>query len=214
MPTIDLTGLPVEDRAKQGPYLPPATQPVRTVVWMLHLALPMIGLWLLLANPETLDVMWQDNLGHFWLIIVVAAINLVLGAMINQASARRNDARLFLVSLVFLGTAGFFLMHGLSTPRIILEGPNYGFDLAHPIGLLFASVIAFASALPLSERAAQAVLRSQRWLSGGLVLALIAWGITSLVPGVTFLSSKPPRRAPASARSSWSGSRCTWRRPS
>ena len=184
MPTIEPTSVSIENHTKQEPYLPPATQPVRTVVWVMHLALPMAGLWLLLANPATLDIKWQHNPSHFWLIIAVAGINVVLGAMINQASTRRADARLFLVSLVFLGTAGFFLMHGLATPKVILDGPNYGFDLAHPVGLLVASIFAFVSALPLNERAAQAVLRSQVWLSVGLVLLLAAWGFASLVSGL------------------------------
>ncbi|WP_204358501.1 adenylate/guanylate cyclase domain-containing protein [Streptosporangium sp. 'caverna'] len=192
MPTIEPTSTSIENRTKQEPYLPPATQPVRTVVWVMHLALPMAGLWLLLANPERLDIMWQDNPSHFWLIIAVAGINVVLGAMISQASTRRSDARLFLVSLVFLGTAGFFLMHGLATPKVILDGPNYGFDLAHPVGLLVASIFAFVSALPLNQRAAQAVLRWQVWLSVGLVLLLAVWGFASLVSGLTPLSSKSP----------------------
>src|SRR5262245_38959768 len=34
-----------------GAFLPPATQPVLGLVWILHLALPLLGLWLLLANP-------------------------------------------------------------------------------------------------------------------------------------------------------------------
>ena len=134
MPTIEPTSTSIENRTKQEPYLPPATQPVRTVVWVMHLALPMPGSGCCWPTPD-LDIMWQHNPSHFWLIIAVAGINVVLGAMISQASARRADARLFLVSLVFLSSAGFFLLHGLATPKVILDGRNYGFDLAHPVGL-------------------------------------------------------------------------------
>ncbi|MEU0482918.1 adenylate/guanylate cyclase domain-containing protein, partial [Streptosporangium sp. NPDC006013] len=138
MPTINPTDTAPQDRSEREPYLPPATQPVRTLVWALHLALPMLGLWLLLAQPD-LNIVLQDNPSHFWLIIIVAGINLVLGLMISEASARRADARLLLVSLVFLSSAGSFLVHGLSTPGIILGTPSYGFDLSHPVGLLIAS---------------------------------------------------------------------------
>ncbi|MEV4245352.1 adenylate/guanylate cyclase domain-containing protein [Streptosporangium canum] len=192
MPTNDLSSTSPQERTRSEPYLPPATQPVRAVVWVIHLALPMLGLWLLLANHDDLNIEWHDNLSHFWLIITVAGINLVLGAMIGQASARRADARLLLVSLVFLSSAGFFLMHGLATPRIILAKGTYGFDLSQPIGLLVASVFAAVSALPLNERTAQAVLRSQIWLRGGLVALLVVWGVASLVPGLTALSSPAP----------------------
>lgn len=192
MPVNDLVSAPIQGEPRTGPYLPPATQPVRTVVWVIHLALPMLGLWLLLANHDDLNIEWHDNFGHFLLIIAVAGINVVLGAMIGQASARRADARLLLVSLVFLSSAGFFLLHGLATPQIILPKGSYGFDLSQPIGLLIASVFAAVSALPLNERAARAVLRSQIWLRGGLVLVLVGWGLASLVPGFTALSDPSP----------------------
>ncbi|GAA3442601.1 adenylate/guanylate cyclase domain-containing protein [Planomonospora venezuelensis] len=194
MPTNDPTAVTIADSAGRQPYLPPATQPVRAVVWVIHLALPMLGLWLLIANHDAINVKWQHNPSHFWLIIAVAGVNLVLGAMISQASARRSDARLLLVSLVFLSSAGFFLMHGLATPKIILPAGSYGFDLSQPVGLLLASGFAFASGLPLSERAAAAVLRSQVWLRGGLVLLLALWGMLSLVDGLTPLSSRPPEQ--------------------
>ncbi len=47
---------------------------------------PMLGLWLLLAHPVDedphtvdLDHVWQHNPSHFWLVLVVAGVNLVLG---------------------------------------------------------------------------------------------------------------------------------------
>ncbi|WP_436763347.1 adenylate/guanylate cyclase domain-containing protein [Streptosporangium sp. V21-05] len=191
MPTINPTDAVTEDRARREPYLPPATQPIRTVVWVLHLAMPLLGLWLLLAEPD-LNIVLQDNPSHFWLIITVAGINLVLGLMVGEASARRADARLLLVSLVFLSGAGSFLVHGLTTPGVILDKTSYGFDLSHPVGLLVASVFAFASALPLGERAAEAVLRNQMWLRGGLALLITLWGVACLWPDLTPLSGSPP----------------------
>nr|BFE84154.1 hypothetical protein GCM10020093_067550 [Planobispora longispora] len=182
MPTNDPTATSLVGSAGPEPYLPPATQPVRSVVWVIHLALPMLGLWLLLANHDHINVKWQHNPSHFLLIIVVAGINFVLGTMISQTAARRSDARLLLLSLVFLSSSGFFLMHGLATPKVILPAGSYGFDLSQPVGLLLASGFAFASALPLNDRAAAAVLRSQIWLRGGLALLLVLWGCSRSSP--------------------------------
>ncbi|GAA3143911.1 hypothetical protein GCM10010466_38780 [Planomonospora alba] len=190
---VPVTGAtaPMTTGAGPEPYLPPATQPVRAVVWLLHLALPMLGLWLLLARPH-LDARWQDDPAHFWMIIAVAGISLVLGALVSRAAARRADARLLLVSLVFLGSAGFFLVHGLTTPRVILPGPSRGFDLSHPVGLLVSSVFAFAAALPLGERAAALVLRARHVLRGALAAVVAGWALACLVPGLTPLSGRPP----------------------
>ncbi|MCT9934088.1 adenylate/guanylate cyclase domain-containing protein [Planotetraspora sp. A-T 1434] len=182
---------PAEHAPSREPYLPPATQPVRAIVWSIHLVLPLLGLWLLLAQPD-LDIEWHDNFSHFWLILVVAGVNVVLGGLISQASARRGDARLLLVSLVFLSSAGFFLLHGLATPGLLHPKGTVGFDLAQPVGLTIASVIAFVSALPLGDRAASAVLRSQAALRTALSVVLVAWGVASLVPGLTPLSDPLP----------------------
>ncbi|WP_052422844.1 adenylate/guanylate cyclase domain-containing protein [Nonomuraea candida] len=176
------------------PYLPKATQPVRGVVWAVHLALPLLGLWLLLAQPD-LNVFWQHNASHFWLILLVAGVNVVLGALISEASRRRQDARLFLVSMVFLSSAGFFLLHGLATPRIILPAGSVGFDIGQQVGLSIAALFAFASALPLDDRAARAVLASQHFVRAALAGIMLLWGVTSLVPGLTQLS-EPPQVSP------------------
>jgi hypothetical protein len=128
-------------------HLPPTVQPVRAVVWLLHLALPMAGLWLLLARPQV-DVVWHHSVAHFWLVVTVAAVNVAIGVRMSAAALNRGDPRLFLVSLAFLASAGFFLVHALATPGVLLHHPNLGFDVAQPVGLTIAAVFAVASSLP------------------------------------------------------------------
>jgi hypothetical protein len=155
--------------------LPPTVQPVRALVWLLHLALPVAGLWLLLGLPG-LDIMWHDNPSHFWLVAAVATVNLVLGARMSAAAQRHADARLFLVSLVFLASAGFFLLHALATPGMLIRHPNAGFDLAQPVGLALAALFAVASSLELGRTGA-AVLRARYVLWIGLAALLAAWAV-------------------------------------
>ena len=107
----------------------------RLGIWLFHLALPLVGLWLLLANP-TADLMWEDHTVHFWLILVVAVVNVVLAVLIAQAATRRGDERLFLVALAFLSAAGFFALHAFVTPSVILATPNASFVLSSPLGTL------------------------------------------------------------------------------
>ena len=47
--------------------------PVRSAVWLFHLALPLLGLWLLLAVPSA-DVLLEHHPTHFWLVVLVAAV--------------------------------------------------------------------------------------------------------------------------------------------
>lgn len=118
----------------------------RVVIWTLHLALPMAGLWLLLARPAT-DVKWHDAPSHFWLVLAVAVINVGLGIRMNLAAKARADARLFLVSLAFLASAGFLMLHALATPGVLVDHANVGFDVAQPVGLALAALFAVASSV-------------------------------------------------------------------
>ncbi|WP_424536620.1 adenylate/guanylate cyclase domain-containing protein [Sphaerisporangium viridialbum] len=196
--------MPSNEHARD-PYLPPATQPVRGVVWAIHLAVPLAGLWLLLAYPDRLNIRWEHPPSHFLLIVAVAGVNVALGALISQAATRRRDARLLLVSLVFLSSAGFFLLHGLATPTVILDQGSYGFDIGQPVGLTVAAVLAFVSSLPLGERAAAAVLARGDLMRAALVVVLVAWGWASLVEGLTPLSARPPQGGATIGVVSWIG---------
>ena len=172
-------------------YLPPAKYPVRAVVWAIHLAIPLLGLWLLLGGGPTVNIMWQHSPSHFWMILSVAGLNVGLGLLVSEAARRHHDARLFLVSMVFLSSAGFFFLHGLSTPMVILPAGSLGFDIGQQVGLSIASVFAFLSALPLDEKWAQAVQREQVTVRTGLLIFMVFWGLASLVPGFTPLSAPP-----------------------
>ncbi|GAA4101803.1 adenylate/guanylate cyclase domain-containing protein [Nonomuraea soli] len=182
--------------ATPGPYLPPATQPVRAVVWALHIALPLLGLWVLLANPDH-NVRLEHHSSHFMVIVTVAGLNTALGLIISEASRRRDDARLFLVSMVFTSSAGFFFLHGLATPQVILDTGSLGFDIGQMVGLTVASAFAFSSAMPLGEKAARTVLNVQNLIRGVLVGVLLLWGLASLIPDITPLS-QPPNASPVS----------------
>jgi len=152
---------------------------VRSIIWAFHVALPIAGLWLLLAQPQ-LDLVWEDHVWHFWLVLITAGTNIVLAFLVGQAAYRRDDARLYLVSLAFLSAAGFFSLHALATPAVILRGPNAGFVVATPVGVVLAGLFALASAFDLSPQQAARILRLRPLLAGGVVLAISAWQILAL----------------------------------
>jgi adenylate cyclase len=147
--------------------------------WLIPLALPLAGLLLLLSRPK-LDVHWEHHPAHFWLVLVTALLSVVLGYLSGEGARRLDDARLFLVSLAFVTSAGFLALHALATPGVLLEKKNAGFVVATPVGLAIASIFAAASALELSPSASAAVMRRQ-WLLRGIVFGLLgAWGAYSL----------------------------------
>ena len=142
------------------------------------LALPLVGLALLLAWSDA-DGRWEHHPSHFWLVLVTGLVNLGLGVLAGDAARRRGDARLVLVSLAFVGAAGFLGLHALATPGVLLDSPNAGFVIATPVGLLLASVFAALSSLDLGA-GTDTLVRRQRAMTYALVGLQLAWGAYSI----------------------------------
>jgi adenylate cyclase len=173
---------------------PEADGGLRLAVWLAALALPLLGLVLLLAAPDT-DVQWEHHPSHFWLVLAAAVTSAALAFSTSAVALRRSDARLYLVSLAFLSAAGFLGLHALSTPGVLLDGPNQGFAVATPIGLLISGIFAAASAMPLRPERAQAVMRHARLLRGLLIAAMAAWAAVSLLSVPPLDDPTPVERA-------------------
>jgi class 3 adenylate cyclase len=166
----------------------------RTVALAVALALPIVGLVLLIAQPR-LDARWEHHPAHFWLVLIAAALSVALAYATGSAARRRNDARVFLVSLSFLAAAGFLGLHALATPGVLLEGQNAGFTLATPIGLLVSSVFAAASSAELDAERAAAVMRRAGLLRGALLALMAGWAVVSLLSLPPLSGIAPPERA-------------------
>jgi class 3 adenylate cyclase len=134
----------------------------------------MAGFALLVADPR-LDVHWQHNPSHFWLVSPPAP-TASLAYATGTAARRRADARVHLVSLAFLAAAGFLGLHALATPGVLLKTSNVGFALATPLGLALAAALAAASSFDLGDWSVRRLHLVQNTILG----LLVAWGVLSL----------------------------------
>ena len=152
---------------------------VRAGVWVLHMALPVLGLWLLLARPA-LDITWQHHPSHFWLVLSVAAVNVAVALRMQRAAHAHGDARLLLVAYAFTVAAGFLFLHALATPGVLVTGSNSGFDVATPIGLAVASALFAGSAVEFTPAAARRIVANERLVRTVLIALMLAWAALSL----------------------------------
>src|SRR3954468_3980463 len=156
-------------------------------VWIAALAAPAAVFAILLARPQA-DRIWENHPAHFWTVLTAAGASFAVGWAVSSAGRRRRDARLFLVSLACLASAGFLGLHALATPGVLL-GKNAGFELATPVGLAIASAFAAVSAVEFGPLASGKLLRLAPAALAALPFVLAWWGIVSL-------ASVPPLDAP------------------
>jgi adenylate cyclase len=147
--------------------------------WIAAALAPLAVFIVLLARPA-LDGTWENHPAHFWLVLGAAALATALGWSVHAAGRRRRDARLVLISLAFISSTGFLGLHALATPGVLLDGPNAGFELATPIGLLAAGAFAAASTVELSPTRARSVVRTANAALGVLATVMVAWALVSL----------------------------------
>ena len=157
-------------------------------VWLAVAVLVPLALLVVLRRWPVLDALWDNNPAHFWLVLAAAATAVALGYSVTGAARRRHDARLLLVSLAFIASAGFLGLHALATPGVLV-GPNAGFELATPIGLVVGSLFAAASAIELTPDASRRIMARSRSLLAALVALMLVWAIASL-------AELPPLDAP------------------
>jgi hypothetical protein len=170
-----------------------ATQVGRLVGVSVLLLVPVAGLVLLLTVPA-LDVMYQHDPTHFWLVLLAALLNVGLGILTSEIARRQHDTRLFLVSMALLTGAAFLALHALATPKVLLPGSNTGFVVANPVGLLLASAFAAASVIDFKWAAGP---RAQGWIKGGLGALVAAWAVVSLAGLPPLGASGPSQSLPS-----------------
>ncbi len=139
---------------------------------------PLALLALLRAIPA-LDARWENHPAHFWLVLAASAIATSLGYTVMVAARRRRDARLFLVSLAFISGAGFLGLHALATPGVLV-GPNAGFELATPVGLLLGSLFVALSAVDFSAVTSRMIMSRSQGMLAALIGLMVAWAVASL----------------------------------
>jgi len=152
---------------------------LRVLVWAGHLVVPAVGAVWLVVRPEY-DWFWQDNLAHLLIVGAGSGLALWLGIRMSGAADQHDDARLRLLSLALVATAGFQLLHALATPAVLVDARTSGFDAATPVGLLAAALFAAASAIDLSPTRQAWVSRNHRRLLVALLASMLAWFVVSI----------------------------------
>src|SRR3954470_19807740 len=138
-------------------------------------ALPLVGLISLLLRSQ-LDPHFENYRIHFVVFGLTGGVAFALGFAAGEAAELRGDARVLLLSLAFMATGGFMLLHAIGTHEILFAHQHAGFQVAISVGLLVSAVFAGASAfIDVRPQAAPWLIRNRGYLRASILLAMSGW---------------------------------------
>jgi len=144
-------------------------------------ALPLAGLVSLLLRKQ-LDPHIENYSAHFLIFGLTGGFAFALGFAAGEAAERRSDARVLLLSLAFMTTGGFMLLHAIGTHHVLFAGEHPGFRVALSTGLLVSAVFASASAfVDLRPDLGPWLMRNRGYFRGGIMLVMAAWFVLTVL---------------------------------
>ena len=151
----------------------------------LAFALPLVGLLSLLLRSQ-LDPQIENYRVHFCVFGLAGGIAFGLGFAAGEAAELRGDARVLLLSLAFMATGGFMLLHSIGTHQVLFTHQHAGFKVAISVGLLVSAVFACGSAfVDLRPDLAPWLIRNRGYLRASILVSMagwFAWTVADLPP--------------------------------
>ncbi|MDA1061320.1 MAG: hypothetical protein O2895_00140 [Chloroflexi bacterium] len=152
----------------------------RYLPWALLAAAP--GAAFLLMRPGwPLDFEANSSAGHFYIVSVVALINVGLGLLAALVAARTQSLRVLLLAMLFVSMAGIFATHGLTTPGFIVDGQYWAVTgLSARLSSLVAVLLLAASAIDYPAAFEARMLRLRVPILAAWLLTIAAYGVVAL----------------------------------
>lgn len=155
--------------------------PTRDMVgWLLVVAVPSIGLAVLLRNPS-LDVRWELPWVHLYLVTGIGIMGVILSLLITRVAVHTQNTRIVILALAFFAIGIFLVVHALATPGTLIPFSSTGSKNAIIIGFLFCSVLLAASGPTLPRRWQRVSLEACLWLFPCITLLALVIGALALL---------------------------------
>ncbi|WP_281883568.1 HD-GYP domain-containing protein [Paenibacillus sp. YYML68] len=132
-----------------------------------------------LRNQPELDLYVEMPHGHFYVVTAVSFLALLIAVVVGIVGSRLRNLQVCFLSLAFISMAEVFMVHGLSTPNLILHATHLP-GVASQMSVLLASLWLWLSALSSNHPIV-------RYISGFQQKLTIGWTLALAVAGVYFM---------------------------
>jgi HD-GYP domain-containing protein (c-di-GMP phosphodiesterase class II) len=132
-----------------------------------------LGLYLYLRGTPHHDLNLPAPGGHFYVVSVVSLLAGIFGVIVGIAGQRLRNIQVSILSLAFTSLALVFMVHGLSTPGLLMPAtPLPG--VASQTSILLCAFWLWLSAQPSDRGLVLWLSRRQRWLVPVWVTLLVS----------------------------------------
>jgi hypothetical protein len=174
-------------------------QLMRGLGWTAVITIPFAILILALAGV-TPDPVWQGTNFHFLIVSLTSFIALFMAIFMLVAASQLNDARVVFLSLAFLGIAGIFSVHGLTTPGALVPGMNPWIGFCAHFAMLVGAFFFALSTVEWRPAIERRIVAWQRPFTLSFAVGLVAFAFVALGSSVgADHSSHTPNVAATSA---------------
>src|SRR3954464_429936 len=187
----------MDGTTRRGPG-PRARSLAAIAAGVIAFALPLVGLVSLLLRAQ-LDPHFENYRVHFVVFGLVGGIAWGLGFAAGEAAEQRADARVLLLSLAFMATGGFMLLHAIGTHEVLFTSQHAGFQVAISVGLVISSVFAVGSAfIDRRPDLTPWLIRNRGLLRGAILLSMGGWFVWTVfdLPPLQGAKSEAARSGP------------------
>ncbi|MDR7418967.1 MAG: HD-GYP domain-containing protein [Armatimonadota bacterium] len=140
---------------------------------------PVAILVVMFFNPA-IDPMIKVPGFHFAIVTLAAGTAALVALAVLAVASQLGDPRAFYLGLAFCAIAGFFFIHGLLTPGVIMAGLSNGIGWAPLLSLLLGSICLALSTARTRPHGEPWVFRHRRALAVALFAAWAAFLTVSL----------------------------------
>lgn len=124
--------------------------------------------------------MWQSAHFHFYSDSFTAAVVVALTVMLFIAARLLRNLQVFFLALAFLGIAGVFLVHAITTPGVLAIGANPWTGFSAQLSFLFGAACFALSTIRWSDVVRSTVLKYQSWILASVLAALTAYAAAAV----------------------------------
>jgi len=117
---------------------------------------------------------------HFILVSCVSGLALLLALATTVAACQIDDVRVLFLALAFLGIAGVFLVHALTTPGVLVPGPNGWVGASGRLALLAGALMLALSTLHARSSLQDYLLRQRVRIVLAALTLFVLYGVLAL----------------------------------